>query len=443
MDPNRKIRLNLKIVIALIVVLLITVIGIIIAIVYMKNNANKQLANSSLVQNGNKSKTNQSKDNYTFEPSDFELSFLKMENNKNNLIYSPFSIKVALNMLKEGSDGETKNQIENVIGTSDVSSYQSIDKVLSFANAIYVRNYYSECIKKDYTDTLTNKYRAELKYDEFNNAQNVNNWISDKTFGTIKNILKDEDISDPDSVMLLINALAIDMEWQEKFDFKDTYGEDFFLDDGTRKKATMMHKKKVIDKNTKYYKDNRITALSMDLQEYGNNKMQFVAIMPKKNLSEYVNKISMEDINNILNKLTPAIKTNNGLNITVPKFSFDYDLNLKGDLMKIGITDVFDKKEANLNKMYIPNSKFKKLYVGDALHKANIDFSENGIKAAAVTVIRIMAATSAIVKEKPPIEINLNKPFLYLIRDKETNEIWFVGTLYQPNLWENDKEQYE
>ena len=73
------------------------------------------------------------------------------------------------------------------------------------------------------------------------------------------------------------------------------------------------------------------------------------------------------------------------------------------------------------------------MYVSDALHKADIDFTEEGIKAAAVTVIS-MDITSVIQEE--PVKIDINKPFLYIIKDKNTNEIWFVGALYEPESWE-------
>ncbi len=76
------------------------------------------------------------------------------------------------------------------------------------------------------------------------------------------------------------------------------------------------------------------------------------------------------------------------------------------------------------------------------LHKANIDLTEKGIKAAAVTVI-YMTDSMALSDEKQPIEVKIDKAFMYLIRDKKTDEIWFVGTVYEPNSWENDKADYQ
>ena len=84
----------------------------------------------------------------------------------------------------------------------------------------------------------------------------------------------------------------------------------------------------------------------------------------------------------------------------------------------------------------------KNLYISDALHKANIEFSEEGVKAAAVTVFGMMGDTLIGVENEIPIEININNPFVFLIRDKNTKEIWLVGTVYEPNSWEDDKQDY-
>ena len=114
----------------------------------------------------------------------------------------------------------------------------------------------------------------------------------------------------------------------------------------------------------------------------------------------------------------------------------DYNLELKNDLIELGITDAFDEKLADFSMISDRN-----LYVSDALHKANIDFTEKGIKAAATTVIYMTCEAS--IMEAKPVEININKPFLYVIRDKNTGEIWFLGTVYEPNSWEDDKINYQ
>ena len=124
---------------------------------------------------------------------DFSLSFLKLEENKENIIYSPLSIKYALNMLNEGAGGNTKEEITKVIGTNLPTKYENIEKVLSLANSVFIRDTYKEYVKDEYISTIKDKYNAELIYDKFEDAKNVNNWIEAKTFNIIKNMLKDKE----------------------------------------------------------------------------------------------------------------------------------------------------------------------------------------------------------------------------------------------------------
>ncbi len=373
------------------------------------------------------------------ELDDFTLSFLKLENNERNMVYSPLSIKYALKMLKDGADGNTKAEIEDLIKELGLTKYENIKDVLSLANSVYVREKYKENILKEYTDALAQNYNAELKYDSFESAVNINNWIEEKTLGIIKNLLDDSAVQDPAVIMLLINALAIDMEWGYQFDEANTYGRNFELSDGTTMVATTMSTRASTDE-THFYVDDDITVLSKKLKKYGDIQLEFVAIMPEENLSEYVSKVTMEDLNEIIADLKPASsqEAKDGLQITIPKFSYDYTLNLKQDLNRLGIKDAFSPNSADFSKI----SQDIDLFVGNAIHKADIEFSEEGIKAAAVTVF-IMAGNAMIQDPPEYVYINIDKPFMYLIRDVATGEVWFVGTVYEPNLWENDKAEYK
>lgn len=361
-----------------------------------------------------------------------------MEDDEQNIIYSPLSIKYALNMLNEGANGNTKTQIQNLIEKQSLTKYDNINEVLSLANCIYIRDTYVQYVKSDYKDTLAQKYNAEINYDEFKDAQNINKWIENQTLGIIKNMLTDNIVQDQNNEMLLINALAIDMSWQDEFDSSDTYGENFNLNDGSTMTATMMHNETSSD-SISFYKDNTITSLSMDLKKYDDIQLEFIAIMPNNDLPKYIENFTIDKLNNITNKSKLASETKYGLDISIPRFSFDYDLELKNDLINLGITDAFDKEIADFSNM---TNSTKKLYVSDALHKANINFTEKGIKAAASTVL-IMKDTAMALNENKPEKIKIDKPFLYIIRDKDTKEIWFIGTVYEPNSWENDKAEYK
>ena len=439
-EKNNTIKINLITMIVLIVIVIVIVTGI-ISVILNKSKSSKEneVAEQKTSQFENKAENTTSiyteVDTDTNTDIDFSFEFLKMENEEENIVYSPLSIKYALKMLSDGANGNTKTQIDRVIGNANLTKYNNIDNVLSLANALYLRDVYGRFVKDDYKNTLVNKYNAEIKYDGFENANNINKWIEDKTFGQIKNMVQDEIVTNPDTQMLLINALAIDMAWKDEFEAEDTNGGTFYLIDGNTINATMMHKQTKSD-NISYYKDDDITALAMDLEEYEDEQMEFVAIMPNDNLSDYIENFSTNDYENITDNLTLASESNEGLNITIPRFSFDYNLKLKQDLKNLGITDAFEPG-ADFSNMADTT-----LCVDEALHKSNIDFSEKGVRAAAATVI-VMMENAVAVSEDEPVEIKIDKPFMYFIRDKKTGEIWFVGTVYEPDSWENDSDDYQ
>lgn len=419
MKENKKLKIKLKTTITLIVILLIFIAVFAVLISKKEQKSGGIIFGNELGE----------------QELDLSMKFLKLENNKKNMIFSPLSIKYALKILNEGSVGNTKVQIENVLGKQNVTKYSNTSQVMSLANGVYIRDTFYKEVKEDYIKTLNEKYNAEINYDSFNNANNINNWIEEKTLGIIKNMLRDETVQNPDNKMILINALAIDMEWEDSFDSKSTKGADFYMEDGSTINATTMYLKTYSD-SISYYKNRDITALTMNLKSYYDTQLEFVAIMPDENLSDYIENFSTDKLDNIIEKSTLASKTRNGVYILIPRFSIDYNLELKNDLIELGITDAFDEKLADFSMISDRN-----LYVSDALHKANIDFTEKGIKAAATTVIYMTCEAS--IMEAKPVEININKPFLYVIRDKNTGEIWFLGTVYEPNSWEDDKINYQ
>lgn len=437
-ENNNQIKIKLTTVIVLILLVVIIIVGVLF-VISNKNNDSKgsQVEERNTIQTESKQTDIKSDTKTDYSNTDLSFKFLKMENKKENMIYSPLSIRYALQMLNEGANSNTKAQIEKVIGNTNLRKYDNINDVLSLANALYIRDTYSKYVKDEYKNKLLNNYNAEIKYDAFKSADNINNWIENKTFGQIKNMLRDEIVTNPDNEMFLINALAIDMAWKEKFDGEDTHGGKFYLENGKEMTATMMNQETKSD-SISYYKDDEITAISMDLEQYENEQMEFIAIMPNEDLSNYIGNFGTDTLKSINDNLTLASKTKYGLDISIPRFSFDYDLNLEDDLKTLGITDAFNPDLADFSNM----SSKSPLWVGGALHKANIDFTEKGVKAAAVTVI-YMTYTMALADEKKPIEIRIDKPFMYLIRDKKTGEIWFVGTVYEPNSWENDKADYQ
>lgn len=368
---------------------------------------------------------------------DFSYSFLKLETKNKNMIYSPLSIKYALSMLKEGAANDTKVELDNLLKDISLTKYQNIDKKLSLANALFIKNEFKDNVLTSYIDKLKEKYDAEIKYDEFKSASNINKWISDKTFNIIKNVLSDSYFSDPDLKMILINALAIDMEWLVKFDDENTYGSDFVKENDEVITVAMMHQF-TKDKSFKYYQDESYDLVSLPLKKYQDTQLEFIAILPK---NERLHDFIIDDnfttnVNNLLNKMS-SVKENVALSISIPRFQYDYSINVVDDLKALGVKNIFDEELADFSDM-----SNKPMYVSEILHKADIKFSERGVKAAAVTVI-LTSETTAIQDEVDIKTLKFDKPFMYLIRDSKTNEVWFIGTVYEPVMWDEVKDEYK
>ncbi len=371
--------------------------------------------------------------NSEIEVSELDLSFLKMENDKANIIYSPLSIKYGTSLLRDGASGDTKTEIDNVLGDLTLTKYENKADILSLANAVIIRNDFKDNVVPEYIDGLEKNYNAEVLYDELKDASAVDNWINQKTFGLIKT--SGVNIT-PESRMVLANALAIQMDWARRFEAESTYGRDFTKADGTTMIATTMLTEDHTD-GIKYYVDDDVTVVSKDLKDYDGTQLEFIAIMPSGDLSEYIESVRPDTLNEALGKRQGASNAKDGVILRIPKFKFEYQLKFIEDLKELGMKTAFDDS-ADFSLMNVKDE----LKVGDAVHKATIDFSENGIKAAAITVF-VMDEKSAIAEEKPqPVEINIDKPFLFMICDKNTGENWFVGAVYEPNLWGNDAGEY-
>lgn len=512
---------NIVLIIGIIIVIALIVGATIFAITSNKNKSsnriNSEIKKSAYWISGNSLEA-------------FDLYFLQLENEKQNKVYSPLSIKYALEMLEEGTNGESKTQISSIIGNYKAKNYTN-SKNMSFANAIFIKDTYENSVKENYTNTLISKYNAGVKTDSFATPNIVNSWISDKTLGLINNLF--DDISQEE--FLLINALAIDMEWEQKFilnpgvgvlasyahenfswagdrdivsqSFKDNnekvsgmeiiasfnnydivnvlgeenirqtvknayieylknypnekFGYDLYISEDTTGLSDdeIMEKYlddyikeinsnyKAEDKTTDFslYVDDKVKVFAKDLKEYDGTTLQYVGIMPTtEKLDSYINKVTADELNNIIENLKELKSENfkDGVvtKITgfIPKFKFEYKLDLIEDLKKLGVTNVFESGKANLTNI----SSDETLYINDATHKANIEFTQEGIKAAAATVLGGAGAGVGFdyIYDVPIEEIDLtfDKPYMFIIRDKNSGEVWFVGTVYNPLLYSKD-----
>ena len=469
--------------------------------------------------------------------SNFDLSFLKIENQEINKIYSPLSIKYALKMLEEGTSGDSKTQISKIVGNISLTKYNTNNNI-ALANALFINNSYQNSIKQNYITALSTKYNAEVIADSFESVENINTWLSNKTLNLINNGVNN--IS-PDTAFLLVNALGIDMEWEEKFlegerecyyyhedfswvqdkmmpihditfnkienaysgieinasinnydiitelgednirqivseefrkwanglteddyEYQDYFDGDLseeniekklseYLDgDGNGNEgymAELASNYKRVDASTdmSLYVDEDVKVFAKDLKEYEGTTLQYVGIMPiNEELDEYIEKLDETKINTVVNNLKELKPENFKQGVItkitghIPKFKFEYQLDIENDLKQLGVTNIFEEGKANLTEIIDDEN----VYIEEAIHKANIEFTEDGIKASATTPFGAAGGGTSFdyIFEVPveEIDITFDKPYMFLIRDKNTGEVWFMGTVYEPLLWEDE-----
>ena len=175
------------------------------------------------------------------------------------------------------------------------------------------------------------------------------------------------------------------------------------------------------------------------MKEYGGTTLQYIAIMPKETeLKDYIKDVTAEQINEKVSNLKELKKENfkDGV-ITkikgyIPFFKYNDELELIDDLKSIGVKDVFDSKKADLSKL----TSDKSAYIAEMKHVATIELSNDGIKAAAVTAGGGLGSASYAFDYEwdvpvEEIDMTFDKPFMYLIRDKKSGEVWFTGAVYK------------
>ena len=377
---------------------------------------------------------------------DYNLNIIKTinANEDSNYLISPYSIEVALNMLKDGSDNNTKEEIERAVPPRTITDV-SIKNRIGIANATFIKDKFKDYVETSFTNNLKTNYKAELIYDSFKNPDKINTWVDKNTNGMIKKVLEDIDDS---FVLGLANAIAIDVEWHSDFECEYTRSKKFTKLDNTKIDVEMMaqtytgyaeyfetdNAKGVIIPYKKYDKNGEITSGE-------GNQLEFVGILPNSNTKEYINNLTNEELESIdTNKKTATDSVR--LSLWLPRFKYDYSVKeLKRILGEIGINDVFSETKADLTKIItrdnMKKSNMDNLYVGTAIHKTHIDLNEKGTKAAAVTFFGLNETTSVLDQEPPKyIDIHFEKTFAYMIRDKKSKEILFFGLVDEPNKWE-------
>ena len=353
----------------------------------------------------------------------FNLSLLKsLCKNKKNVFYSSFSINQALTMAYFGANGTTQDEIKNALGYSgltieDIAAYQKYlirtyespsDTVFYSANSMWIDN--QIIVKQSYIDTMLKNFSSDVKNLDLqgeNALKTLNKWVDTKTKGMIAKLF--EQPFDPLTRLVLMNAIYFEGNWNSPFDPKLTSTHAF---NGINKQSSvdMMSSETAI----KGYETAKYTSICLPYGE--DERFQMVAVLPKGDMSNFIETIDSETLNTILTtfeiKDTPRI--------LLPKFEMEEKLLLHDILKTIGIQAAFTI-QADFSGISETN-----IYIDEVIHKAKIKVDEEGTEAAAVTAL-VMKTTSIPIDQ---FEFIADQPFLFFIMDSIDNTVLFTGAIY-------------
>ncbi len=366
-------------------------------------------------------------DNLSSAKRDFSFNiFNEIADTKENAFISPYSIHTALMLAYIGADENTKREmrdllelegIEEDIEAQVLSLKRYLEDVsketeVSIANAFFLREGipFLESYKRD----GENYFEAKIEKLPEEGAS-INKWVREETREKIEEIIDDGPIP-ADVIAYLINAIYFKGVWEIEFDKEETKERIFY---GEREDYVDMMENK---DDYLYYKGDDLDAIKL---EYKDGDYLFYAFVPVENssLDNFYETLSREKIDEIKRDMRRGEAT-----LRMPKFTIEDKYKLKNPLTSLGMVDAFNMGDANFSKMADIDALGENIYIGEVLHKSFIEVDEEGTEAAAVTAIE-MRVTSAPID---PIVIEFNRPFFFIIEEKETETILFMGHLTDP-----------
>lgn len=342
----------------------------------------------------------------------FALSFFQNANRiveyDENLLISPYSASVALSMLAEGSDGNTRDEFDDALhGLYKGDNLSSSEEVtVCSANSVWIDEGFK--LKDSYSKLLVQDYDAMLVEKDFNDPSTVdaiNSWCSDNTEGKINEIIKE---LSPSDVMVLINALYFNAPWESEFS-EDLTVEGKFHGMSGDQTVPMMHK----NASFAYAEFQGSQMISIP---YAGGKYSMFIVLPPVNWD--VNTI-IPYINDQMYTAAMQMMSKCKVDLTMPKYKLEASMVLNKALNRMGIWDAFSS-EADFSKI----SSRGPLVLSMVKQKCYIDVSEKGTEAAAVTSAQVSLTSF---RPDPVVKMNVDRPFLFFIADTEAENILFVG----------------
>lgn len=349
-----------------------------------------------------------------------------------NQLYSPYSISVALAMTWAGARGNTANEMADTLhftleqeefhpAFNKLDLYlrslgqetEDEEFILSIENSIWGEKTYT--FLDDYLDLLAVNYGAAMNLLDFLHHPDesrgiINQWVEDKTYGRIEDLLPLGSI-DPLTRLVLTNAVYFYGSWSHQFDEESTSDGIFNALDGGQVTVSMMEQTEVF----RYMSGDGFQAI--DLPYEGEEAGMLIIVPDEGTFEAFEQTFDTETLGVILEGLTSTNVT-----IYLPKWKFIAEYELKETLQTMGMVDAFTAAD------FSGIDGTHDLFIDEVFHKAFVAVDEYGTEAAAATAV-VVSLTAV---PDPPVPLQIDRPFIFLIMDYETETILFAGRMTNP-----------
>ncbi|MFC2039051.1 serpin family protein [Chloroflexota bacterium] len=364
----------------------------------------------------------------------FDL-YQALKGTEGNLFYSPYSISQALAMTYAGAKGETEKQMAETLkfllpqnglhrafNTLDLELSDRGDGAsgqdgegfrLNIVNAIWGQKDYQ--FLTEYLDTLSENYGAGLRVLDFASEPEpsritINDWVSEKTEDRIKDLIP-QGMIDPATRLVLTNAIYFNAAWENQFEDYMTKEDTFMLLDGEEITVPMMRKTERFG----YAEGKDYQAIELP---YDGRELSMIVLLPDNGkFGDFQDSLDYERVKGIIPDITYQ-----QVDLSLPKFEFESEFSLKQTLAEMGMPAAFSGG-ADFSGM----TGSQGLFISEVVHKSFVLVDETGTEAA--------AATAVIMKESAApmgIRVAVDRPFIFLIRDIQTEAILFAGRVMNP-----------
>ena len=354
----------------------------------------------------------------------FALNLFSEVKGLGSSVISPMSVTYLMAMLANGAEASTREEIMATIGAKDfdinemndfyaylMQRAKTADKhtTLNIANYIALNKEFQ--LKKKYASTIADSYKGAVEALDFNNPEStkrINGWCSEHTDNMIPSII---DQVEPSAVAYIMNAIYFNGTWADKFDKNNTKKEQFNGYTRDIKYVDMMHR------NAKYYYTSNDVYSAVTLP-YGSGTYSMTVILPNegKFIPDVTKALNAKSIASLRSNMDECI-----VDLKLPRFTTEMKLSLKDIIAKLGAPSMFDASRSDFSSFASGN-----VYVSEMLQKAKIEVSEEGTKAAAVTM-GMVKLTSIRPDEPRRVDFHCDHPFIYMIQDNYTGAILFMG----------------